>query len=273
MEGPGQFEVSFVAGPGDHRRLDVLTHRPLRFGRDARILFVMHGTKRNAIDYRDTWADAADRYGCLIVCPRFSLAEFPRGAYQLGGLRDGGGHRPDAAWTFQVIERLFDLIRDAADNASAGYHLYGHSAGGQFVHRLVLLLPNARHIAAISANAGWYTMPTFDERYPYGLAGTGRGPDDLSRALGRTLTVLLGAADTDPDDPHLRTSKRAMRQGHTRLERGLAFHAAARAAAIRLGTELAWTVTTVPGVGHSDPEMMPTAAQLLFADGESRRGR
>ncbi len=266
--GPGHFGGFFAEGSSGPCHLDVLFHRPARFGRASPILFVMHGTKRNAAEYRDSWATVAERYGCLVVCPMFPQHDFPRGAYQRGGVVDEtGALRPVAAWALSAVERLFDLVRAATGNASAGYHLYGHSAGAQFVHRLVLLLPEARYVAAIAANAGWYTMPRFDEAYPYGLAGTGRGSADLRRVLGRRLTVLLGERDTDPEDAHLRNSRRARRQGRNRLERGTAFYTEARAAAASFGTALGWDLVTVPEAAHFDPDMMPQAGRILFDRG------
>lgn len=261
--GPGSFRAA-VAGGG--YRLDVEFYRPTHFCHDSEILLVMHGTRRNAADYRDTWSGAADRYGCLVVCPRFPRVDFPRGAYQLGGIRDRTGTiRPKCSWTFEAVERLFDLVREASGNSSDGYYLYGHSAGGQFVHRLALFLPEARYVAAVAANSGWYTMPTFQERFPYGLVNAGLSPADLKRALARRLIVLLGGSDVDANDPYLRNSMRARQQGSTRRERGGAFYAAAESAAARLGVPLAWELETVPLATHSDADMMPAAARALFA--------
>lgn len=272
--GSGTFRYSYGDGWGGVTSLDVRFHRPARFGSDSPILFVMHGTKRNAADYRNTWVPVAERHGCLLVCPEFPRANFRHGAYQFGAIVDAAGaSRPRAAWTFEVVERLFDLVRDATGNASAGYYIYGHSAGGQFVHRLTLFLPEARYIAAAAANAGWYTMPTFREDFPYGLAGTSGSAEALGTALTRRLIVLVGAEDVAADDPHLRNSRRARRQGENRRERGYAFHAAARAEAHRLGVKPAWELVTVPGAAHSDAEMMPAAAAALFSIGVAARAR
>src|SRR3712207_6943257 len=67
-----------------------------------------------------------------------------------------------------LFRSLFDFVREATGNPSEQYRIYGHSAGAQFVHRLALFVPEARFATAIAANAGWYTMPTFDgKKFPY----------------------------------------------------------------------------------------------------------
>lgn len=265
---PGLGSFRYQTSAGGARGIDVRFYRPPGLTRDAPILFVMHGTKRNATDYRHAWAPMADRYGCMLLCPWFPRRSYPGRGYHRGGVLDrDGAPRPASAWTFTQIERLFDMVRDATGNTSRGYQLYGHSAGGQFVHRLALLLPETRLVAAVAANAGWYTMPTFDGRFPYGLAGSGVTAATIGAALGRPLTVLVGERDVAPDDPYLRTSRRARKQGANRFERAHAFLAAARAEATRLGTGCAWRLETVPDAAHVDADMMPTAARVLFDGG------
>ena len=51
-------------------------------------------------------------------------------------------------------------------NTSADYYLFGHSAGAQFVHRLLLMVPDGRYAALVAANAGWYTVPDKSIDYP-----------------------------------------------------------------------------------------------------------
>ena len=58
-------------------------------------------------------------------------------------------------WAFSTIEHLFDEMR--VDQAS--YVLFGHSAGGQFAHRMALFRPDSRASVIVAANPGWYTMP------------------------------------------------------------------------------------------------------------------
>lgn len=264
--GAGSFRFADDRGRAG-RPLTVWYHRPPGIPDTAPVVFVMHGVKRDAGYYRDNWAAAAERFGFLLLCPEFTKADYPsRKAYQLGNLVDDAGERvPKAAWTFGVIERLFDFVRETTGNASERYHIYGHSAGGQFVHRLALFLPEARFATAIAANTGWYTMPRFSgKRFPYGLRGSPGTPETLKRVLGNRLVLLLGERDTDDEDPFLRRSKGARRQGKNRFERGQAFYAAARDEAARLGVPSNWTLQTVPGAAHFDQLMMPVAARVLF---------
>ena len=264
--------LRFVDGGGHPGKpLTVSYYQPLRLPTSAPVVFVMHGVNRDADSYRDTWKVAAERFGFLLLCPEFAKGTYPRRAYQLGNAVDDAGEPlPRSAWTFDVVERLFDSVKERTGNTSERYHIYGHSAGGQFVHRLALFVPEARFEAAITANAGWYTMPTFaGDGFPYGLKGSAATPADLARVFARRLVILLGERDTDAADPHLRKSPAASKQGKNRFERGIAFYATARDEANRLGVALNWELVTVPGAAHLQQRMMPAAARTLFAAGRN----
>jgi hypothetical protein len=255
------------------KSLTVWYYRPLHISAAiAPIVFVMHGAKRDAYYYRDNWRDAAERFGFLLICPEFAKPNFPRAAYQLGNVVDGAGEPlPEEEWTFGMIERLFDCVREATGNRSEQYCIYGHSAGAQFVHRLVLFVPAAHYTTAIAANTGWYTMPTFDgKKFPYSLKNSGSTPERLKEALGKRLVILLGERDTDADDPYLRRSKGARKQGINRFERGHTFYTTARGKAAELGMTSNWELVTVPGAAHLDPQMIPAAAQELFRGPQTR---
>ncbi len=235
------------------------------------VLFVMHGTLRNAAEYRDAWAPAARAAGALLLVPEFSKRDFPGGLYNRGNVMGLSDDAPQAreAWTFGAIERLFTEAQKRWKLTQETYDLYGHSAGGQFVHRFVLFMPEARLRRAVAANAGYYTLPTLapTERFPFGLSNApGTTERSLSRALSRNLTVLLGEEDTDPNDPDLYRSVEADRQGLTRLARGKNFYSVARTEAALRSCTLAWKLQTVSGVGHSNTRMAPAAARLLFSE-------
>lgn len=228
----------------------------------AQIVVVMHGVNRNAADYRDSWLPHIDGRPVLVVAPEFSEADFPGApGYNLGGLRRPGRERADGPLgAFEYIEPLFrDVVRRIGGRQDR-FDLFGHSAGAQFVHRYVEFIPDAPVGRAVAANAGWYTMPEANARFPYGMK---EAPDADPRGfLNRELVVLLGADDIESEN--LRSDRQAMEQGSTRLDRGLAFYASARRSASESGASLRWSLIVVPGIEHDHGAMAGVAAKILL---------
>lgn len=243
--------VFYAVGPGD--------------GPPERVVFVMHGTTRNAEEYRDSWTPLLRHRRWVVVAPEFDREDFPGAtAYNLGGVVDDSGDpRPDSDWTFAYIEPLAERVRAMTGVREATFDMFGHSAGAQFVHRYLAFVPRAAVRRAVAANAGWYTTPDPDVEFPYGLQ---EAPSevDVAGLLAADLTVLLGSEDTE--DENLRQDEGAARQGETRVERGEAFY--------RLGSELArsrklpfrWSLRVVPGVAHDHSPMASLAAEILESD-------
>jgi hypothetical protein len=48
-----------------------------------------------------------------------------------------GTPNPRQEWTFGIVERLFDLLLAQGITTWQRYGLFGHSAGGQFVDRML----------------------------------------------------------------------------------------------------------------------------------------
>lgn len=259
----GSSQVSFSGWAGPP--LPVFVYQPQNTDKDSRIVFVMHGVLRDGDRYRDEWRELAERHNLVIVAPTFGLADFPTTeAYNLGNIISSAGQlNPPSVWSFAAIEPLFDDIVCRLGRAQTGYAMYGHSAGGQFVHRFVTIADAPRLQAAVAANSGWYTMPTNDA-FPYGLSEVSPAQVDWETAAARPLTVLLGTQDVDLSDPHLRRAPEADRQGLTRFARGHAFLAAARS---RMGENLAglgWQIAYAPGIGHDNAGMAAFAIPHLL---------
>lgn len=262
--GAGEFIFGDEKGDAD-KRMTAYTYLPASLkAAAAPIVFVMHGQGKNADGYRDAWARYADKYGFMVVAPLFD-AESWGSTYSAGQIffKDGKATDP-STWSFSVIERLFDAIKLATGNKSATYYLYGHSEGGQFVHRLVFFLPGARYAKAVAANPGWYTMPDTAINFPYGLAKTPATEATLKRSLERNVTVLLGNKDTDPYHPQLRKTPEAMAQGRFRLERGQNFFKEATARCAALKCRFGWHEQIVPGAAHSNAQRAAAAAVVLM---------
>lgn len=260
--GTGVFTFDGWSGPP----LQVHYHRPATAGARAPIAFIMHGASRNANVYRDNWIEEADARGVIVAAPEFDKARFPETpGYALGGYADDDERfQVNPAGPFNALEPLFDVLRARTGSRARTYALFGHSAGGQFIHRYVLLKGRSRAGPIIAANAGWYTMPEFATAYPYGLAGTGVTPDQLRAAFNQPMTILLGTADLDRTNDNFRKSPEADAQGRSRLERGRRFYAVSQAEAARMGAPFRWKLAYAPDVGHENGELAPFAADILF---------
>jgi pimeloyl-ACP methyl ester carboxylesterase len=262
---PGKWSFVWKDAKGRaDRTLRVYTYRPRGCDTTCPMVFVMHGSKRDASAYRDYWELAADRYRFLVVAPEFSQQNWPKAAaYNLG---DVAGQPDREKWAFAAIEHLFDEVRDG----QASYALFGHSAGGQFAQRMALFRPDSRAAVIVVANPGWYTMPEWRKDkpqsipFPYSLVGSPAGEGELRQALARRLVLLIGEKDDDPDDENLGQSEGAKKQGDSRVDRGENFFKAATTAAGELGVKFAWELIEVPEVAHDGASMSRFAADTLY---------
>lgn len=251
------------------KSLWIWTYRPKSFTADSPIVFIMHGVKRNADVYRNNWITLADHHGFLIIAPEFSRDDFPGSwHYNLGNVMyraDSDGTLSANAkryWSFPIVDRVFDQVRVLTKTNRNSFSMFGHSAGGQFVHRYMTFTGGSRVDLAIAANPGWYTMTTRNEKFPYGLGGTKVTDKNLRDLYASPLVVLLGEEDTRRGT-YLRTTVEADRQGANRLERGKTYFATAERNARAAGMPFKWRLQTVPGVGHRNAGMAGPAAGLI----------
>lgn len=230
------------------------------------LVIAMHGVTRNALQTRDNWLELAEKHGLIVVAPYLDRERFPTRLYQQGGVV---GEPDRAKWLYQTIERLYDHLVRGGRAEAGGYILFGHSAGAQFVHRMVLAMPEARYRLAIAGNAGFYTLPTGKREaggfaFPYSLEDTPITEVERAKALQRPLLVMLGDQDIDPNHYQLNNTKGAKAQGSHRFARGQFFFAAAEAEAKRLGVPLGWKKIVVPGVDHDNTRMAAAAAAQML---------
>jgi hypothetical protein len=251
--------------PGPARTITVHVHRPATFTAASPVLMVMHGRLRNGADYCGYFAPDAERRGFLVVAPEFSEAQYPHPhAYNYAEMCDPQGKvLPRERWLFPVLEAVFRDVRSRAGSRRDRFFLFGHSAGSQLVHRMAMFGWLDSIERAVTANAGFYTVPVRGEPFPFGLDGLAVSDADLRLAFSRPLTVQLGDADIENDE-HLPREPGAMRQGPHRFARGLHYFGAAKREAARIGAPLSWHLATVQGVAHSGQLMAPFAARELL---------
>jgi poly(3-hydroxybutyrate) depolymerase len=267
VETPAVSSLPYVDPAFPDRPLVLHAARPSDYHTGTPVLFVHHGVGRNGKDYRDYWLNLVDKAGILAISIEFPEASFPEHLwYHFGNLhdRDGSPNRRKE-WTFGIDERLFDLLHAQGITTRQRYGLFGHSAGGQFVHRMVSFGFRDRVAVAVSANAGTYAMPDLTTPWPFGLGQTDVDTNALRALLGFPITVMAGTADVITTGRFFPKGPRSMRQGANRYERAHNYVRSGHAIAVALQASCAWTVIDVPGVGHDGERMSAAAAPIVSA--------
>lgn len=258
----------------DARAITLNTYRPANATSDSPIVLVQHGVMRNGDDYRDFWIPAADEHGLVIIAPTFSNERWPDVvSYNNGNLLDTTDRAALAdtvavtapeEWSYTVVMRLVNDLKTAGLLTSQPLYLFGHSAGGQFVHRLLSVLTPDVFTQVAAGNPGWYTLPLLELPFPEGLGGTPANADSLARLFASPLSILAGDQDTETIDPHLPSEPAALRQGPHRYARALNYFSTAQAEAARRALPFHWKIHTVEGIGHDGQAMSNVCAHLWF---------
>lgn len=248
----------------DGTEFQVFTWRPAGC-RPTAALLLFHGANRDVIADRDDVVPLAQRY-CLVVAePLFDHARFRDWSYQHGGIVHGT-LQPPGTWTTRTVPALADWVRRQEGRPDLPYVQVGHSAGGQFLSRVVAYSPDTARRTIIANPSSW-VMPSLDVPAPYGFGGIPDGEAALRRYLGAHVAVLLGSADIGSHQ--LERSLEAGRQGPDRFQRGQAAFQAAREAALAHGWAFNWTLAVVPGVGHQTRAMLQSDAAFVALRGAS----
>lgn len=211
------------------------------------VVVAVHGTSRRAQELRAAWSPWSERRGAVIVAPLF-----PAG---LTGPDDLDSYKAIESHGVRFDQVLFDLLGEV--NARWGvdvsrFYLVGHSGGGQFVLRMLLLHPHRLAGAAISA-PGRITLVDPEQPWPRGTADTRqRFGIDVDAAAVAAVPVLLTAGEGDADPSVLIAQRDASQEGYgaTRVERLATLAANLRENGANVTVELA------PGAGHQgDPTL------------------
>ncbi|TRZ42442.1 hypothetical protein DMZ48_13080 [Robertkochia solimangrovi] len=245
------------------KSIRVWTYKPESWKDKDKIVFVMHGGGRNADDYLNAWIELANQNNLLIVAPEFEnkFSKYTTNDYQEGNLYTFFGTKnPKSEWAYTVVENIFDHLKSVDKITNEQYDIFGHSAGGQFVHRMVMFLPEARIGTAIAANSGFYSFPDEHLEFPYGIRNTAV---NLQASYKKRLIILLGELDNDPGLGTFRTTELAMEQGSYRLQRGTAFFSANKELKNKNNWTFNWEMDTIKKVGHDYKKMSEAAIEWI----------
>ncbi|MCA9120825.1 MAG: alpha/beta fold hydrolase [Planctomycetales bacterium] len=230
------------------------------------VLVAVHGTPGEggalaaAEGYLRTFQQAARQQGVVLVAPVFDTPNFGGIAGPGGGYRGLFGRHISADGFVNEILAEYSKTFPTYDGK---IYLVGHSAGGQFVSRYLVMHPDRVHRAVISA-AGTFAFPDPDTPWADGMARLRRewlwegdtepqiiditpDPAGWLEASQLPVTVVIGSLD---DLPHIEVAQRWVRDMHD-----FANHQ---------GVESSVQFVLVDGVGHSGGQLAPTAIEHLF---------
>ncbi len=263
--GSGRYDFD---DPVRDAKMTVFYYKPTSYTSDSPIVIVMTGINRNADEYRDAWVENAEKHNFLVLTPLFSQSLYPGvNGYNQGNVminKDSTSRNDRDVWAFTTLDRLWADFKTRRDQTRRDkYFLYGHSAGCQFVHRMMMFNPGADVDMAVCTSAGWYTMPDYDIRWPYGLEGTGISESDMKAFLTSNFVLGVGENDTDPGHYWLRRTPEAMVQGTQRRQRANQFHEKSKVLAEKLGVELFQPFLIIPGAGHNKDQVSAWASNFI----------
>ncbi len=270
--GADHFVISGAAG--SDKTIEVHYYMPDDFDVDTRVIIVLPGAGRNGNDYRDAWIEAANTFNVLILSPSYSNVHYPGfWNYNLAGMiRDVNPENEtysfvedSSKWIYSDFDRIFNLVKDELSLTTERYDMFGHSAGGQILHRMAIFYPNTKVNNILASNSGWYTCADETATFPYGLKNTNRTLGSMT--FESPLVLFLGEKDDASESRgHLRTTDEANLQGSHRLARGNYFFSQANNNATELSKPFSWSLITVPNVGHDYRAMSKAAAEYLYAE-------
>lgn len=269
LEHEGKIALSYEFAGQKGKTITLHCYRAAGYTPGKPVVFVQHGMMRNGDDYRDFWVPAADRHDLLIVAPTFSDEDFPESEnYNNRMVLDSDDKpAPRESWIYHVPGEVAKRLVAAGVMQEGCARIYGHFAGGQFLHRMVSTVGFGPFVSVIAANSGRYSLPVLDMDFPAGLRGIGLKEPDLRQLLEAGLWIMAGQKYSDANADNLPSQPEALAQGPGRLDRARNYMAKGKAAAEALGCNFGWQFTEVPGVAHDGCAMSQAAAGMWFEGG------
>ena len=233
--------------------LEYLVYVPSSGGYGTPVLGSVHGISRNVHGQANIFLSLCESYGVTLVAANFT--EEQHADYQRLG-RLGRGQRADL-----FLNRCLDEVATLTGANTTQIHLFGYSGGAQFAHRYLMAHPH-RVAGAVVAAAGWYTFPSTQVKFPYGILSSRKlskvifNPEEFLRV---PVNVLVGERDVDLTQ--LRSNPLLdEQQGKNRVERAQKWVATMRAVAETYGIEPCASYTEIPAIGHAFSEFCQRGA-------------
>ena len=257
-----------------------LQYIPTQLASPVRIAVLVHGSLGEnepaltvAERFIKRWIPEAEKRKLVVLAPAFDQENFGGRAGPGGGYRGLFGRQIGAD---EFVNRIVDQYKSAWPSFDGEIYLYGHSAGGQFVSRYVVMHPERVRATVISA-AGTFAFPNPDVPWTNGMGRLRRtmqwgeadepkridiqpDPGKWLRAATLPITVVVGRRDTE--------GSKAIpgQEGRTLVERARRWVAAMNRLARDHQKVGRLRLVVVEGAGHSSAQLTPVCMEHLFRE-------
>ncbi len=262
---PANAMTSFTYSSPGNPDVEVVIHVTGNLSSTTHLLSVHHGMSRTAKSHLSRFNHWIPTSNYIVIAPWFDETNWPGSEYYvLGNMFDGscercGNLRPESRWSYTIANNIALQVLSDFGLSDTFYDAWGHSAGGQFVHRWMLFRPNDPIRLGMPANSGWYTAPDLSIDYPYGVNHPllNITQQDLLDWTNKPMIIFIGENDTG--SPLLRSTPEANAQGANRVER--ASYMYRKGGAVNPNT--LWKKIVVPDAEHNSADMAPAAIDYL----------
>lgn len=246
--------------------IDVIVYIPNGADENTRFLIVVPGASRDTQRFHASWLSSA-KEDTFVVVTIGARREYYKDeySYNAGNVIDSVNTKiKKEKWLFSAIEKIFNSVKNKYGFKTKKFYLFGHSAGGGFVHRYMLFMPDAPVEKAVAANPAFVTLPDYEIDYPFGIKNVLVSDSMIKKWFNSGLAIFLGAYDTGPRTKPLSNGPMAKAQGPNCLSRGRLLYNEAKEEAKKRKSNFNWDLIIVPRVGHDNRLIAPYAKTYLF---------
>lgn len=258
--------------------MNIFTYMTNEITNDMKIIFVMSGCLRDALNYLKKWMDYADKNNYIIIAPEFDKRHYSIGDHEYGNVIDveydyssqdiyvpfmkyDTKINSEEDWIYRNIDEIYLDFIHRYNIEKKGYIMFGHSSGSQFTHRYAMLGNSKYCNKYICANAGLYTFFNTNKNYPYGIKNLDKYLDRIKASLQKDVYILAGEKDTELNMLNLLPEDNA--EGKDRYERAKNFYNSAKEFANNNGVNFNWKFISMPNVGHHSKDVIPIAVNII----------
>ncbi len=258
--------------------MNIFTYIPEGNINEMKIVFVMSGCFRDALNYLKIWIKPANENKYIIIAPEFDKPHYSIADHEYGNIIDidynfcsqdiytpemsyDNNIKDESDWVYHNIDEIYIEFIKKLNIKNNGYIIFGHSSGSQFTHRF-LMFGNSKYCKKyLCANAGLYTFYDITSNYPYGIKNLKKFKERIDKSLMKEVYILVG--EQDVKSKYLNALPNDLKQGKTRYERAINYFNSAINYAKDNNIETNWKFISMPNVHHSSKEVVPFAIKMI----------